>query len=286
MMAASLASRGGIPLAVDLYDNFESYPLTRLPGVTWGLKHGIHQATVVSTVSDDLAAKVKGHYGAPGVVRTITNAICPEIFYPGDKLSARRRLGLPESGILIGTAGALTRRRGVETLYRAFEKLAAKDSNAYLILAGQNDRSSSIPKTDRIRYLGELPHSDVGDLFRALDVGVIYNRRDEFGIYCFPQKFYEMVACRLPVVAANVGVMTKMGGLQETCLFDPAKPENLAAAIERQLILPHVPNVLIPTWQSRGLEFQQLLEEALRLSRKAHIFGTLDQSHIGEESGQ
>jgi teichuronic acid biosynthesis glycosyltransferase TuaC len=280
IMAASLAARARVPLAIDLYDNFESYWATQLPGVAKGLKHGINQAAAVSAVSDDLAAKIRREYGAPGIVRTITNAVCPEIFHPADKASARRRLGLPESGVLIGTAGALIEERGIKTLYRAFEILSAKKSNLYLVLAGPVKRRLRIPQGDRVRYMGELPHVDVGPLFGALDVGVICNRQDEFGSYCFPQKFYEMLACRLPAVAANVGVMAKLLVGFDDCLYNPAEPESLTTAIERQLIKPHLANFAVPTWQDQGLEFHQLLAEALGLSRLTRASDSFDPHRV------
>lgn len=264
MMAASLSSRIRVPLAVDLYDDFESYRVTRLPGIKPGLKRGILSASAISTVSSNLADKVKNGYRAPGIVRTITNAVCPEIFHYTDKALARRKLGLPESGLLIGTAGSLSASRGLKTLFEAFRKLSGMRSNLHLILAGRVERGLQIPINDRIRYLGELSHSEVGNLFNALDVGVVCNRQNQFAEYCFPQKFFEMIACRLPVVAANVGVMQTLLVGHENCLYDPDGADSLADAVEKQLNKPNVAKILVPTWKDQGEHFQQLLNEALK----------------------
>jgi teichuronic acid biosynthesis glycosyltransferase TuaC len=264
IIAASLSSRIRVPLAVDLYDNFESYRATQLPGIKTALKRGILNAAAISTVSSNLAEKVKNEYQALGIVRTISNAVCPEIFHRTDKSLARRTLGLPESGLLIGTAGALSANRGIETLFQAFKKLSGMRSNLYLVLAGRVERGLCVPFNDKIRYLGELPHSDVGHLFNALDVGVVCNRQNQFAEYCFPQKFFEMIACRLPVVAANVGVMRTVLVGHENCLYNPEEANSLADAVEKQLNKPQVADILVPTWKDQGEHFQQLLNEALK----------------------
>jgi len=266
MLAASLSARIEVPLAVDLYDDFESYWATKLPGMRTGLKRGILSASAISTVSSNLAAKVTSEYRAPGIVRAITNAVCPEIFQPGDKALARKKLGLPESELLIGTAGALSVERGTKTLFQAFEKLSSKRNNLCLVLAGRLDQRLPVPTNGKVRYMGELPQCDVGHLFNALDVGVVSNRRNQFAEFCFPQKFYEMVACRLPLVAADVGVMRRLLAGYENCLYEPERADSLADALEKQLDRPKVLDLSVPAWKDRGKDFQLLLEEALMKS--------------------
>jgi glycosyltransferase involved in cell wall biosynthesis len=266
MLAASLSSKIGIPLAVDLYDDFESYGATKLPCFKTGLKRGILKASAISTVSNNLAKKVKYQYRATGIVRTISNAICPEIFHPTDKRLARRKLRLPESGLLIGTAGALTANRGLKTLFEAFNELSSARDNVYLVLAGRTESDFPIQLNDKIYYLGELAHADVGDFFNALDVGIVCNRRNQFADYGFPQKYYEMIGCRLPVVAARVGAMQNLLVGYENCLYEPDQADSLADAVNKQINKPCVMNIAVPTWKDRGTDFQQLLEAVLKRS--------------------
>jgi teichuronic acid biosynthesis glycosyltransferase TuaC len=266
ILAASLSARIEVPLVIDLYDDFESYWATKLPGMATGLKRGVLGASAISTVSSTLAAKVMSEYRAPGIVRAITNAVCPEIFQPRDKMLARKKFGLPESALLIGTAGDLSVERGTKTLFQAFEKLSSERNNLCLVLAGRLDRRLSIPTTGKVRYLDELPHCDVGHLFNALDVGVVSNRESQFADFCFPQKFYEMIACRLPLVAADVGVMPRLLGDYEHCLYEPDRVDSLASAIGKQLDRPNALEISVPTWKERGGDFHQLLGEALKRS--------------------
>jgi teichuronic acid biosynthesis glycosyltransferase TuaC len=260
ILSASLSARIEVPLVIDLYDDFETYWATKLPGMRAGLKAAVLGASAISTVSDNLAKKVKYQYHATGIVRTISNAVCPEIFHPTDKRLARRKLRLPDSGLLVGTAGSLTANRGLKTLFQAFNKLSRAKDNIYLVLAGRTDSSLPIPPNDKIRYLGELPHADVGDFFNALDVGIVCNRRDQFAEYGFPQKYFEMIACRLPVVAARVGVMRNLLLGYENCLYEPDHAGSLADAIDKQINKPLVMNIPVPRWEDRATDFRRLLE--------------------------
>ncbi len=281
IMAARLATRLRIPYAADLYDNFEAYRATQFPGLRPWFRRAVSKAAAVSVVSDTLLAKVQNEYRPAGIIRTITNAVAPEIFHGGDKAAVRRSLGLPQSKILIGTAGALTRTRGIETLYQAFQRLTKIQPNLLLILAGRTDHRTAPRANDKIIYLGELAHERVGDLFRALDVGIVCNRDDEFGRYCFPQKLLEMLTCKLPVVAADVGAMRGLLHGSARCLFDPTSEASLVNAIVGQLGSRYLPAVAIPTWQDCGQMLGALLEAALTASTQS--FSTLETTHLNPE---
>lgn len=263
IMASWVAEKLGIPYVVDLYDNFESYRATQIPGVKQLLRRAIRKASAVSVVSETLRMKVINEYQPAGLVRVITNAIPREIFHARGKLAARGRLGLPEAQILIGTAGSLSRRRGIDTLCSAFEIITKSRNDLLLVLAGPTDRRTAFEPRDKIIYLGELAHDRVGDLFSALDVGVVCNRNDDFGRYCFPQKLFEMLGCRLPVVAADVGVMRGLLPGSDRFLFKPDNAESLANIIVAQLGTRHVPELSIPSWRDSGIMFENLLKVAL-----------------------
>ena len=255
-----LARRIGVPFVADLYDNFESYGATRIPAMKQLLRRAVRNAAAVSVVSDALAVKIATEYRPRGSMRVISNAIAPEMFRPRDQASARRALGLPPSQLLIGTAGSLSRRRGIETLYGAFERLRRRYDNMMLVLAGPSDRRMT---GANVIYLGQMPHRQIPDLYNALDVGVVCIRDDAFGRYCFPQKLYEMLACKLAVVAADVGAAPAIFHENARCLFEPENVESLADAIVYQLNARYRPNISIPTWNDNGKAFEALLRTAL-----------------------
>ncbi len=263
VLASWLSAKLGIPYAVDLYDNFESYRATQIPGIKTLFRDAVKKASAVSVVSENLRAKVEQEYRPSGIVRTLTNAIDPELFFPADKMTARRRLGLPGSEKLIGTAGSLTRGRGIDTLYQAFDLISVANPNLSLVLAGPIEPYLASWPGERIIYLGQLSQDQVGDLFNALDLGIICNRDGAFGRYCFPQKLFEMLACNLPVVAAGVGAMRDPVFEAKNCLFDPENAKSLADAIVAQLMHRQLPGFPIPTWKDRSRELGEMLAAAV-----------------------
>jgi len=185
------------------------------------------------------------------------------LFHPMDRVACRLELGLPADGILIGTAGAISKSRGIETLFQAFERLAQERSDVHLVLAGHCDKGLTLPQSPRVHYLGMLPPKKVPVFLSSLNIAVISNRESAFGKYCFPQKFYEGVACGVPVVAAGVGALRE---LLEECpehLYEPDNVEHLVAALRRQIDSPVVLPLAVPTWTTLGIRLGDFFRTCL-----------------------
>jgi glycosyltransferase involved in cell wall biosynthesis len=171
------------------------------------------------------------------------------IFQPRDKMASRMALGLPTDALLIGTAGGLHRDKGISVLYAAWQILSERRPDVHLVLAGPNEHGFPPPSGARVHSMGALPHDRIADLFCALDVGAICVLDTPFGRYCFPQKAYEMLACRLPIVAANVGAIGRLlAPWQEAILYPFDDPGALADRIETQLATRYVPPVPVEGW--------------------------------------
>ena len=245
-----LAGRLRRPYAVDLYDNFESFPQARVPGFVGALRRTVRRADLVTTTSEPLKELVTESYRAEGEVIAMPSTVDKAIFHPSEREASRRALGLPQDARLVGTAGGLHRDKGVDALYAAWPAIAARYADAHLVLAGPFEGDFPPPTGPRIHYLGMLPHARTAELFAALDVGVIYLRDTEFGRYCFPQKAYEMLACGLPIAAARVGVMTHLLAETPDALYRPDDPGDLARAVTVQLDKPLRPVVSIDDWSA------------------------------------
>lgn len=248
VLARWLARRLGIPYVADLYDNFEGFGQARLPGFVPTLRRAVRDAAVVTTTSEPLRCKVLED-GATGTVIAMPSTVDLTVFHPGDKAQARRALSLPEGAKLIGTAGGLYREKGIAPLYAAWPAIAAAHPNAHLVLAGPLEDGFAPPQGERVHYLGHLAHAQVADLFRALDVGIISILDTPFGRYCFPQKAYEMLACRLPVVATDVGQMSDLLAATPEAMFAAGDANALARAVLWQLQASQCPPVSIEDWR-------------------------------------
>lgn len=248
VIGAWLARKMKVPFVADLYDNFESFGLARIPGAVWAYRRAVRDAALVTCTSAALADHVRDVYAARGIVTAMPSTVDKAIFRPRDRQECRRKLGLPHDAKLIGTAGGLYADKGVGTLYEAFARIAAEDSTVHLVLAGPANAGLPPPDHDRVHYLGSLAHENVAELFCALDVGVIYLRDTPFGRFCFPQKAYEMLACKLPVVAADVGAMGGLFSEVPECLYRPDDSAHLAEQIAGQLRRRRIPAVSIDDW--------------------------------------
>lgn len=261
---AYLAKKYGLRMIVDLYDNFESFHVTRIPGITPLFRKAIQNAHAVTCVSFPLKRYVQENMGYRGPVEVIENAVPDNRFFPMDQAACRSAFGLPESGKFIGAAGHMSRARGIETLFRAFEILARERSDVQLLLAGRCDKKLSLPDSDRFHFLGQIAPQKVPVLISSLDVNVICNRDSEFGRYCFPQKFYEAVACEIPVVAANVGAMKELLKKMPQSLYRPDDINSLVTALRYHLETPQRVSMKVPGWDDLGIKVGYFFENCLK----------------------
>ncbi|HEX4853463.1 glycosyltransferase [Arenimonas sp.] len=261
---AWIAKKYGVPFVADLYDNYESFGLSRLPGAVPALRWACRRADRITVVSHTLRDYIRESYGSTAGIDVLGNGVRADIFYAGDRASARRELGLPDGARLIGTAGALVRGRGIGDLLKAYGLLAETDANLHLVLAGPRDDSISAFSGDRVIDLGILPHQKVGTLFRALDVGVICNLDSSFGRYCFPLKLHEMQASGIPVVAAAVGDVAAYLSSCPDSLYMPGDAVTLASAVRSHLDgAGRCPSLSPDGWDSVSLRLKQVLEAAV-----------------------
>jgi glycosyltransferase involved in cell wall biosynthesis len=256
IFAHRLAKDSTAKLVIDLYDNFESYPATRIPGVVPLFKRAIKAADGVTCVSSQLANYVSERYRSRAPTLVLENAIRSDLFRPMEREACRKQLGLPPAAKIIGTAGALYASRGIDTLYRGFEILAAENLNLQLALAGPRPASGGIPRGKHIYDLGVLPLDKVSVLFNALDVAVVCNRDSSFGRYNFPQKAREIIACGTALVAAEVGAMKAILRDHRHCLFAPDDPVGLAAAVRMQLAKPTSLDHKVPSWSDLAAQLE------------------------------
>lgn len=249
-LATWLSSKTGIPCAIDLYDNFEGFGQARIPGFMRALHHAIHQADLIIAVTPQLEHMLRDRHSPSAPILVMPNGLDKTIFQPQDKNHARSYLNLPLAApLLVGTAGHLHRDKGIECVYQAWSHIAAAREDVHLVLAGPAEKGFLPPEGERIHYLGNLSQADVASLFNALDVGVVSVLDSAFGRYCHPQKAFEMLACGLQVVAADVGATADLFSSAPERLFRPNCAESLASVVLQQLAQPTRISLPIHDWE-------------------------------------
>jgi len=181
--------KGGIPLAVNSQWT-KQFALAALPEA---------RASVI-------------HYG-----------IDTEIFSPGDRAEARRRLGIPEDRVVIlaGAVDLKDARKGGVHLQSLFARLG-QQAQGFLLGANPGGIAGAQP-------LGVVSSQrKLRLIYRAADIFVNTSLDEAFG-----QMMLEAAACGLPIVAFNVGGVTDISRHNVNALLVPAgDAEQLAKATE------------------------------------------------------
>jgi glycosyltransferase involved in cell wall biosynthesis len=198
-------------------------------------------------------------------VYLIENAVDTRLFFARAKDRCRSQFNLPQQAHIIGTAGSLSKSRGIQTLYQAFQMLAQRHPDIHLAVAGPRD--TPVPDHPRIHDLGILEYDQIPLFLSAIDVGIICNRQSAFGTYCFPQKAREMMACDLPLVAADVaGTQSLLEG-RPAWLFNPMDPGHLSRVVENRLQDRSTGYKPVPTWSDMADTLENVFNRHHRASR-------------------
>jgi glycosyltransferase involved in cell wall biosynthesis len=232
IIGAMLSLKYSIPLIFDLYDNFEYFLMARIPVIKQLYRWAIRKSDAITCVSRPLA-RLMISYGKDKDVFVLENAVKKDLFKPLDKTACLKALGLSQDLRFVGTAGALDKNRGTQSLLQAFDNLKGKYPDLHLLLAGPCN--IHIPRDNRIHYLGMLPLEKVPLFLNSLDVSIICNRENDFGRCCFPQKTREIMACNIPLIAARVGSMAEFLRDHPEWLFAPDNVSDLTRVLENRL---------------------------------------------------
>lgn len=155
----------------------------------------------------------------------------------GDRLAARRALGLPPDAKVLLAFGAIRPYKGVQGLIATVPAIRRRHPKAMLVVAGpllfgtEEEYRAAIVRTgmpDAVAFWPRyIPHQDVATLFHAADVAVFnYHEITDSGAL--------RVACSLgvPVVAAAVGAFREFLKDGETArLVSPGNEAAMAGAI-------------------------------------------------------
>lgn len=259
-LASWVAKQLRVPCALDVYDNFESFGQAKIPGFVPLLRRAAREADLLIAVSAALKRFIAENYRPRAPIAVMGNSLDKSVFHSREKHAARATFGLPQDAKLIGTAGNLHRLKGIAPLYEAWKIIEAQRDDVHLVLAGPVENGFPPPQGERVHYLGNLAYARVPEVFAALDVGIVSVLDSAFGRYCFPQKASEMLACGLPVVAANVGATGELFASAPEALFEAGNAQDMATTILRQLDHPQTTAQHVPDWR----ELVAGIEPALR----------------------
>jgi len=158
-----------------------------------------------------------------------------------------RELGLDPDTRFIGFVGRVSRAKGVETLLKAFQRIAPDNPQLHLVLTGDSSpeyfellaqMAQALGLGERIHFTG--PRKEVWDCYRALDCKILASMdKDGSPFEGVPQALLEAMYCECPVIGAVSGGIPDIIEHEKTgLLFDQNDDTALSHQILRTLGQP------------------------------------------------
>lgn len=179
---------------------------------------------VAAALKDDLV-----RLGAPTEkIRVLRNGVDLDLFRPADRAAARAALGV--DGPVLASVGGLIPRKGHDVAIKALTALP----EASLLIAGRGPEEAALRAlaakegvAARVRFLGQLRHEALVEVYNAADALVLASTREGW-----PNALLEAMACGTPAVAADAGGAREV--IREPAagrVLDERTPAALARAI-------------------------------------------------------
>jgi teichuronic acid biosynthesis glycosyltransferase TuaC len=211
---------------------FDAYHLPyKRPGLYRASVEAVSKATRVTAVSGYLAQCLQRL--APRKVDVIWNGADERFFYPRDRLASRAQLDLPPDRCIVAYAGNLLRNKGLVELVEAIGRMTAHE-RPLLVLAGTGELRADLEAAAAdlhidVRFLGGLPHSQIGTLFGAADIVTLPSYYEGL-----PNVVCEAMLSQRAVVATTAGGIPEIVQNERTGLLVPPRDaQALSAALER-----------------------------------------------------
>jgi len=202
-------------------------------------RRAVRRADRVLVLSDFSRSLLAEHRGAVEKALLVPGAVDLDHFSPGDRATARSRVGVAAGAEVVFTVRRLDPRMGLETLVHATALLGRERPRLQVVIAGSGPLERQLHRVvgeldvgPHITLLGRVEESDLIDWYRAADVVAVPTQAYEgFGLVTA-----EALACGTPVVGTPVGATPELlGALDETLVAGGSDAPTLAAAFSAAL---------------------------------------------------
>ena len=196
----------------------------------------LRSATLRVAVSAEVAADIRQVAPDPPL-EVVPNGLDADRFRSlPSRAAAREAHGIDRDAVVLGFVGALRPWHGVEYAIDALRELPADTT---LVVAGDGpiradleERARAQGVSDRVRFLGQLPHSEIPGVLATFDIALApYPALERFSFS--PLKAYEYIGAGLPVVASDVGQLREIVTEEAGLLVEPSNPTAIAEACTR-----------------------------------------------------
>ncbi|KAA3612232.1 MAG: glycosyltransferase [Calditrichaeota bacterium] len=238
----------------------------------FGYQIAMKYTDCVAAVSHEIKQSLQTRRNLPAeMIEVIHYGVDLEKFSPnGTTGEKRKELGFSENDVAIVIVARLEKVKGHRYFVEAFAKVAAKYPHASVIFVGDGAERTMLEKMvseanleSQIRFMGI--RRDVPQVLNAVDFFVLPSIAGE-GL---PNVVLEAMACRKPVVAADVGGTAEaVNDGKNGFIFPPKNIEKMAAALERLISDRHLLNEF-------SANSRQIAETDFSLGKEVNAFQQL-----------
>lgn len=150
------------------------------------------------------------------------NAVNNELFRKLDKVTCRKKLGLPLDAFIISFVGSFVERKGANRVAAAIKSLSG--APVYSIFAG---RGNVEPDCENILFKGTLHHEEIPEYLNASDVFVLPTLAEG----CC-NAIVEAMACGVPIISSNRPFNWDVLNDSNSIMIDPENVQEIANAIK------------------------------------------------------
>jgi len=206
-VAVRYARQLGVPSGV-IVGGSDVMILATNPARRWRIVSTLKAADHLFGVGSEIVRRVIGFGVDPAKVSRFVRGVNRVLFRPGDRLEARRQLGIPETGPLLLWVGTMNDVKAADRVILAARGLGASFPNLRVALVGAGPRESELKAlaavsgtlAERIIFPGPVASEALPAWYQAANVMVLPSRSE--GI---PNVLVEGMATGLPFVASRVG---------------------------------------------------------------------------------
>ncbi len=176
----------------------------------------------------------------PDKIKVVMNSPESTIFHPLEKSSPQSsRNGNGQKPFKIMYHGLIAERHGLDTALEAVARLRSVIPGLEFHIFG--NRTAYMDKIEilvrqldlggNVHYHGYQPQTEIAKSIRAIDLGVIPNRRSPFTEINMPTRIFEYLAMNKPVVVPNTQGIRDYFEEDSALFFEPDDPQSLGEVI-------------------------------------------------------
>jgi glycosyltransferase involved in cell wall biosynthesis len=223
--------RRGIPVLIDMAENHPAMwkdvaddsrfrPLSLLlknPTLAdWMERWVVTRADALFVVVEEMRDRLLALGADPERISIVSNTPMLEQFDGQDDDGATEELP-PDEMLDIIYVGYINEFRGLQHVIRAMGLLDDMQPRPRLIVAGDGDNLGELEAlaremgvADRVVFAGWVPYASVPSLIRRADIGVIPHRRTGHTDSTVPNKIFDYMACRKPVLVTDARPLARI----------------------------------------------------------------------------